>query len=207
MYLCDTLVSHFWIVRLSILSVPTLCLKDQQTRSDTIHPELLLTVGVIRWNKVARVLAIQSKMNSPSTINNHLLFDVHTWAREMRDERWERERMMRRERWREREREPVSVYELTQTDTCRPRPTELSECKLLTTDRLANWLLFQNLLIFIYSNSGYWWGWYHLAKLLRQLSRVQISLFLFLQSNSAQTRYESILFTFWPSCVERYALA
>ena len=34
---------------------------------------------------------------------------------------------------------------------------------------LANWLLFQNLLIFIYLNSGNRWRWYHLAKLLRHI--------------------------------------
>ena len=42
---------------LSILSVPTLRLKDTQSRNHTIHPELLLTVWVILWNKVAWVLA------------------------------------------------------------------------------------------------------------------------------------------------------
>ena len=60
-YSCDTIVSHFRIVHLSILTVPTLCLKDPQTRSDPIHPELLLTVGVIPWNKVAWVLATQKQ--------------------------------------------------------------------------------------------------------------------------------------------------
>ena len=44
-----------------ILSVPTLCLKDSQTRNDAIHPELLLTVGVIRWNKIGWVLATQKQ--------------------------------------------------------------------------------------------------------------------------------------------------
>ena len=71
----------------------------------------------------------------------------------------------------------------------------------------SNWLLFQNSLIFIYLKSGYRWGWCDLAKLLDHLSRVQNSLFLFLQSNLSQTRYESILFSLWPSCVERYVLA
>ena len=58
---CDSLVSHFRIVRLSILSVPALCLKDPQKRNDTIHPEILLTVGVIHWNKVIWVLATQKQ--------------------------------------------------------------------------------------------------------------------------------------------------
>ena len=59
--MCDTIVSHFLIVHLSILSAPTLCLKDPQTRNDTIHPEILLTVGVIHWNKVAWVSATQKQ--------------------------------------------------------------------------------------------------------------------------------------------------
>ena len=58
---CDTIVSHFRIVCLSILSVPALYLKDPQTRNDTIHPDLLLTVRVICWNKVAWVLATQKQ--------------------------------------------------------------------------------------------------------------------------------------------------
>ena len=58
---CSTIVSHFRIVHLSILSVPTLCMKDPPTRNDTIHPELLLMVGMIRWNKVAWVLATQKQ--------------------------------------------------------------------------------------------------------------------------------------------------
>ena len=50
---------RFQIVYLSILSVPTLCLKDPQRGNDIIHPEHLLTVGVIRWNKVTEVLVTQ----------------------------------------------------------------------------------------------------------------------------------------------------
>ena len=37
----------------------TQCLKDLQIGNDTIHSELLLTVGVIRWNKIAWMLATQ----------------------------------------------------------------------------------------------------------------------------------------------------
>ena len=92
---------------------------------------------------------LKNKKNSPSTINYHLLFDVHTIARER-----ERER----ERERKRERESVRVYEQTQWDTPRFSLTELAECKLLTTDRLANWLLFHNLHIYIYINSGIRWS-------------------------------------------------
>ena len=44
---------------LSSLSVPVLYLKDHQIGNDTIYPELLQTVGVIRLNKVAWVLATQ----------------------------------------------------------------------------------------------------------------------------------------------------
>ena len=43
---------RFQLVCLSIPSVPTLCLKDPQTGNDTIYPELLLTVGMICWNKL-----------------------------------------------------------------------------------------------------------------------------------------------------------
>ena len=123
--------------------------------------------------------------NSPSIMNYHLLFDVQTAYSSTR------------EGVREREGEYVRVREQTQRDWT----------LWMQTNRLANWPLFQNLPIFIYSNSGYWWGWCHLAKLLRHLSRVQNSLFLFLQSNLSQKSYESILLTFWPSCVERYVLA
>ena len=68
---CDTIVGNsflwssicdhhmcFQVVCLSILSVPTLCLKDSQIGNETIHPELLL-VRMIYWNKVAWVLATQ----------------------------------------------------------------------------------------------------------------------------------------------------
>ena len=64
----DPIVSYFQIVQLSILSVPTLCLKDSLTRNDTIHPEILLTVGVILWKKVAWLLAIQ--IQEEVSVNN-----------------------------------------------------------------------------------------------------------------------------------------
>ena len=53
---CNTIVSYFRIVRLSILSVPTVCLKDPQTRNDSIHLEILLTVRTLLWmlNRVSR---------------------------------------------------------------------------------------------------------------------------------------------------------
>ena len=104
-----------------------------------------------------------------------------------------------RERDRDRERESVRVYKQTQRDTHLPALRTLFLY-------LIDWLLFQYSLIFIYSNSGYRWGWCHLAELLSHLSRVQNSRFFLLQSNMSQTRYESILFTFWPSCVKRYIL-
>ena len=52
---------HFRILCLSVLFVPMLYLKDPHTRNDMIHPELLLTVGVIHWNKAAWVLATQKQ--------------------------------------------------------------------------------------------------------------------------------------------------
>ena len=48
------------VVCLLIHFVPTICLKDLQIGNDSIHSELFfLTVRVIRWNKVARVLMTQ----------------------------------------------------------------------------------------------------------------------------------------------------
>ena len=105
-------------------------------------------------------------------------------------------------------RESVRVYEQIQRDMCPLQPDRI--LWMLTfnwqlTDWLTDWLLFQNSLIFIYLNSGYRWRWYHLAKLLRHLSRVQNSPFSFLQSNLSQKRYESNFFTFlaflcWTLC-------
>ena len=87
------------------------------------------------------------------------------------------------------------------------RPNSLNANFSLTTEPLSNWQLFQNSLIFIYLNSGYRWRWSHFAELLRHLSYVLHSLFSFLQSKLSQTRCESILFAFWPSCVVRFVLA
>ena len=113
--------------------------------------------------------------------------------------------------YRERERERERICKVLWTDTeTRPHsiPTELSECKLLTTNPLANWQFFfpkfANFYIFKLRISV---GWCHLAKLLRHLSHVPNSLFSFPLSNLSQKRYEFILFTFWPSCVDRYVLA
>ena len=49
--------TRFQVVSLSIASVPILCLKDPKIEVDTIYPELLLTFGVIRWNKFPWVFA------------------------------------------------------------------------------------------------------------------------------------------------------
>ena len=164
-----------------------LCLKDPQTKNDTIHQELLLTVSVIYQNNVTGVLATQKTrtLHQQLTIIYCSMFRLHTVARK-------------------RGKESVRVHEQTQeTRPLLSSSTELSECKLLTD----NWSLFENSLIFIYLNSGYRWGWCYLVELLSYLSSVQNSLFIFLQSNLSQKRYESILFTFWPSIVERYVLA
>ena len=103
-------VMDFWVVCLSILFVPTLCLKDPQTKNDTIHLELLLMVRVIRWNEVAWVLATQKTrrtLHQQLTIIYCSMFRLHTVAQE-------------RERERERERESIRVYERTQRDTSLP---------------------------------------------------------------------------------------
>ena len=132
---------------------------------------------------------LKDKKNSPSTINNHLLFNVQTSYSSTR----ERERKICKGLWTDTEREPP------------PQPDQ--SLWMQTSNWSTDWLLFQNLLIFIYLNSGYQSGGCHLSKLLQHLSRVPNSLFSFLQSNLSQKRYESILFTFWPSCVVCYVLA
>ena len=53
--------------------MPTLCLKDLQMGDNTIYPKRLLTVGVIRWNKLPRCWQLKDKKNSQLTINNCLL--------------------------------------------------------------------------------------------------------------------------------------
>ena len=63
----------FRLVGLSTPSVPTLCLKDLLLGDDTIYPELLLTVGVDRWNKLPVCWELKDKKNSPLTIDNYLL--------------------------------------------------------------------------------------------------------------------------------------
>ena len=54
-------------------SVPTLYLKDPRIRNDTINPEFLPMVRMVRWNKLSRCWQLKDEKNPPSTINNHLL--------------------------------------------------------------------------------------------------------------------------------------
>ena len=49
------------LVALSTPSEPTLCLKDQQMGNDTIYPELPLTPGFTRWNKLPGCLWLKDK--------------------------------------------------------------------------------------------------------------------------------------------------
>ena len=63
---------------LSIFSVPTLCLKYPQVGNDTINPELLLTVRVVVGTNLLECWQFKNKKNSPSTISNHLFFNVQT---------------------------------------------------------------------------------------------------------------------------------
>ena len=58
---------------LSILSLPTLCLKDPQIGNGTIHQEFLQTFGVVRWSRLPGCRPLKYKKNSPLTSNNHLL--------------------------------------------------------------------------------------------------------------------------------------
>ena len=106
MSLCDTIVPYFRIVCLSMLSMPTLCLKDPQTRNDSVFPEIFLMVGVIHGNKVRWVLATQKQ--EKLSVNNFESFIVRCSNCIQYQER---------ERERERERESVRVYEQTQRDT------------------------------------------------------------------------------------------
>ena len=88
---------------------------------------------VIRWNKVAWVLATQKTriLHQQLTIIYCSMFWQH-------------------------EREKICKCLWTdKKDTPPPSLADHSECKLLTTDQLAKWLLFQNSLNFIYLNSGY----------------------------------------------------
>ena len=69
-----------------------LCLKNSLIGNNTIHPELLLMVRIICWNKVALVLVTQ-KQEALLTINNHLLFDVQTAYSSTREREREREKI------------------------------------------------------------------------------------------------------------------
>ena len=85
---------RYQIVCLPILSVATLCLKAPQIGNDTIHPEFFLTVGGDLLEQSFLGFGHQKNKNSPSSINNHLLFDVETVYSRI----WERERESERER-------------------------------------------------------------------------------------------------------------
>ena len=63
----------FRVVSFTTLSVSMLCLKDPLMEYDAIHPELLLTVGVVCWSKLAWCWRLKDKKNAPSTINYYLL--------------------------------------------------------------------------------------------------------------------------------------
>ena len=58
----------FQLVCLLTPSVPMLYLKDPQIGNGTIHPELLLTVGVIHWNELPGFWQLKDKKNSLLTI-------------------------------------------------------------------------------------------------------------------------------------------
>ena len=65
-------LSHaFWQVILST-PVTVLCLKDPQKGHNTIYTELL-TVRVVRWNKLSGCWTLKYKKNSPWTDNKYLL--------------------------------------------------------------------------------------------------------------------------------------
>ena len=110
---CNTIVLHFQIVRLSILSVLTLYLKYLQTRNDTIHPEILQTVRGIRWEQICLGvgnLNARRIHRQQLTIIYCLMFSLHTVAGERERER-ESKREKERERVSEREKERESVSE------------------------------------------------------------------------------------------------
>ena len=64
---------RFRVFGLSIPPVPTLCLKDPLMGDNTIYPEFLLTVEMIRWNKLPEFWQLKDKKNSPLKINNYLV--------------------------------------------------------------------------------------------------------------------------------------
>ena len=63
----------FQVVGLSIPSESTLCLKDPLMEDDTIYPELLLMVRVIRWSKLPGRWQLKGKKNPSLKIKNYLL--------------------------------------------------------------------------------------------------------------------------------------
>ena len=63
---------RFQLVGLSTPLMPTLCLEDSQMGDETIYPELL-SVGVVRWNKLPGCWQPKYKKNSLLRINNYLL--------------------------------------------------------------------------------------------------------------------------------------
>ena len=99
----------FQIVCSPIFSVPALRLKYPRIRNDIIHLESLQTVGAIRWDKVAWVLATQKTkrtLRKQLTIIYCSMFRLHTVARERERERERgRERKKKRERKKEGEKE------------------------------------------------------------------------------------------------------
>ena len=120
-------------------------------RSDPLE-QSCLGVGNL---KARRTLCHQLKINYWSNFRRHKV------ARE-REREWESGRE------RERERECKGLW----TDTRRNAPPQVRQNSLNSNDslkiaRLSNWLLFKNLLVFIYLDLGYREGWCHPAKLLR----------------------------------------
>ena len=150
---------HVFLGNLFIsLSMLTLCLKDPQKGKDTVHPEILLTVGVVCWCKLHGFWQLIYE-NSPLMINNHLLerivvtviypiylkrlplyhSDMAFIFKQISKQKKERERE------RERERELERVYKNRHKET--PRITALEDSVHLNStnnrfpnDYSLNWL-------------------------------------------------------------------
>ena len=129
------------------------------------------------------------------------MFRLHTVDRQRQRQR------KKKETDRQTDRESIRVNEQTQKDI--PIPTELSERKLLTSDRLTTadkLITFSKLAHFYIFKFRISVRGCHLVKLLHHLSRVQSSLFSFSPVKPV-TRCESILFTFWlPVLIVMYSL-
>ena len=133
--------------------------------------------------KLSGCWQLKDKKNSPSTINNHSLFDVHTEYSSKRVREREREREKReweRERETDRQTENLQGFMNRRKETPLDLPI-LSERQLLTDPTASNWqrTTFSKFANFYVSKFRISVGWCHLAKYLRHFTRVPKCLLCF----------------------------